>query len=224
MYTLIEDFEDDARSVSGDAFAAGAADVVAPEDDDDDGDLITAEIDDSESESGSQVRSRCRPRYLHEQVIDQVGRRYDADQGIAGFDDRQRMKRPGIEDAGDVDKVGKYVDRDRLRIHQLADLDVLGGLARLVEWIKLEQVGGGKDSNQDACIDDRQVMYIVRLHQFPGGGDGVFGSDRDRIERHNSIDRNVVHGFILLAVCRNAKIRARNPRANQHLPKYLRFP
>ena len=35
MYTLIEDFEDDARSVSGDAFAAGAADVVAPEDDDD---------------------------------------------------------------------------------------------------------------------------------------------------------------------------------------------
>ena len=52
MYTLIEDFEDDARSVSGDAFAAGAADVVAPEDDEEEGDLITAEIDDSDSESG----------------------------------------------------------------------------------------------------------------------------------------------------------------------------
>ncbi len=50
MYTLIEDFEDDARSVSGEAFAAGAADVVASEEEED-GDLITAEIDDSDSES-----------------------------------------------------------------------------------------------------------------------------------------------------------------------------
>ena len=39
MYTtLIEDFEDDARSVSSDAFEAGAADVVV--DDDDDSDLL----------------------------------------------------------------------------------------------------------------------------------------------------------------------------------------
>ena len=47
MYTLIEDFEDDARSVTGDAFAAGTADV----DDDDENDLLPEEISDGESDS-----------------------------------------------------------------------------------------------------------------------------------------------------------------------------
>ena len=55
MYTLIEDFEDDARTVSGDAFAAGAADVV-PSDDDDDGGLTAAELSAAESESSDAPR------------------------------------------------------------------------------------------------------------------------------------------------------------------------
>ena len=53
MYTtLIEDFEDDARSVSGDAFEAGAADVVA--DDDDDSDLLP-DLNDADADDGSDV-------------------------------------------------------------------------------------------------------------------------------------------------------------------------
>jgi RNA polymerase primary sigma factor len=50
--TLIEDFEDDARSVSGDAFEAGAVDVVA--DDDDDADLLP-DLNDADSDDGSDV-------------------------------------------------------------------------------------------------------------------------------------------------------------------------
>jgi RNA polymerase primary sigma factor len=52
--TLIEDFEDDARSVSGDAFEAGAADVVA--DDDEDADLLP-DLTDSDAEDGNDVTS-----------------------------------------------------------------------------------------------------------------------------------------------------------------------
>ena len=47
MYTLIEDFEDDARSVTGDAFAAGANDV----DDDDDTDLLPEDLGDADAEA-----------------------------------------------------------------------------------------------------------------------------------------------------------------------------
>ncbi len=52
MYTLIEDFEDDARSVNGDAFDAGAVDVVP--DDDDDADLLP-DISDSDGEDAGDL-------------------------------------------------------------------------------------------------------------------------------------------------------------------------
>jgi RNA polymerase primary sigma factor len=52
--TLIEDFEDDARSVSGDAFEADAADVV--NDDDDDADLL-ADLGDTDADDGSDLAS-----------------------------------------------------------------------------------------------------------------------------------------------------------------------
>ncbi len=52
MYTLIEDFEDDARSVGGDAFDPGAVDVVA--DDDDDADLLP-DINDADGEDASDL-------------------------------------------------------------------------------------------------------------------------------------------------------------------------
>ena len=54
MYTtLIEDFEDDARSVSADAFDAGAADVV---NEDEDSDLLP-DLNDSDSDDGGDVSS-----------------------------------------------------------------------------------------------------------------------------------------------------------------------
>lgn len=52
MYTLIEDFEDDARSVGGDAFDPGAVDVVA--DDDDDADLLP-DINDADGEDAGDL-------------------------------------------------------------------------------------------------------------------------------------------------------------------------
>ena len=51
MYTLIEDFEDDARTTSGDAFAAGASDTTDSDDENSSGDLATAEMNAAESES-----------------------------------------------------------------------------------------------------------------------------------------------------------------------------
>ena len=56
MYTLIEDFEDDARSVSSEDFDTGATDVV---DDDDDDELLSAEDmadnDDAESDASGDL-------------------------------------------------------------------------------------------------------------------------------------------------------------------------
>ena len=51
LYTLIEDFEDDARTTSGDAFAAGASETTDSDDENSSGDLATAEMNAAESES-----------------------------------------------------------------------------------------------------------------------------------------------------------------------------
>ena len=130
---------------------------------------------------------------LHQQVINQIRGRDNPDQHVARLDNRQSVKRPGIEHRRNIDQVRKKIQGYGLRIHNLADLDALEGTLAVPERIKLEKIRRGKNPDQNAILDDRQVVNVPGIQNFPRSGCRVVGPNRYRVRRHDSIDGNVAH-------------------------------